>query len=215
MFGRKLLFGEVMLPIWSDSFSVHNQLIDEQHKKLFELAHKAYSAGNKHTTRENIKEILSEFFQYMNVHFADEESYMEEIGYPEIEAHKELHKHIIKELSATIKNIKSINDMKEKLQVVSQEWLLQHILHNDMLIEKYRIVSTLKKQKEEATKKQDEKKTLQENKDKEPDKVVFYECGCKGKIHKLSLILHDNIQKNNKVFMCKACKKPIFLSAHQ
>ena len=196
-----------MLPIWSDSFSVHNQLIDDQHKKLFELAHKAYTAGNKHTTRENIRELLSDFFQYMNVHFSDEEDYMEKIGYPELEAHKELHKQIIQELSKTIKNIRSINDMKEKLQIVSQEWLLQHILHSDMLIEKYRKTSTLNKQKENIVKKEPKKIVK-----KEPEKVISYGCGCNGKIHKLSLVLHDNIQKNNKVFLCKKCKKAIFLS---
>ena len=50
-----------MLPEWSSEYSVHNQTIDAEHRKLFELAHRVEAAANKATNRSEVKEILAEF----------------------------------------------------------------------------------------------------------------------------------------------------------
>ncbi|OEV90398.1 chemotaxis protein [Campylobacter jejuni] len=77
-----------MLPKWDDSYSVHNAKIDEQHKKLFELAGKVEYLIDKPVYKDEIKNLLAEFFNYMKDHFYEEERYMELIKYPDIETHK-------------------------------------------------------------------------------------------------------------------------------
>ena len=79
-----------MLPKWSNEYSVHNFMIDEQHKKLFELANMADNMIGKQTDPVEIKKILVALFEYMRTHFHDEEVYMENIQYPSLELHKEL-----------------------------------------------------------------------------------------------------------------------------
>lgn len=180
-----------MLPKWEDRFSIHNAQIDLQHKKLFELAHKAYSLDYKGTTRAEIRTILLEFFDYMKTHFDDEEHYMKEIGYPEIQKHKRLHRRIIDELSKTIKQIHNVHDMRVKLKIVAQEWLLNHILHDDMLIEKYRLKTSVS--------------TIIPN-----DEYDFvYICGCSGVEHKLAYELHAKIESGEKSLRCSKCKEKI------
>lgn len=202
-----------MLINWHDSYSIHNKKIDEQHKILFELAKKASLMGNKYTSREEIKDILAEFFDYMKVHFSDEEAYMELIGYPELDEHKKLHKYIIQELATTILNIKNVNEMKEKLGVIAQEWLLGHILHQDMLIEKYRAKSFI-----EATKTVKEEPKPQAVKQEEPlqeavlpkkKEGYYYGCGCKGKAHVVAQEIHNNIQHKSMSYKCKQCGRAI------
>lgn len=71
-----------MLPKWDNSYSVHNAKIDEQHKKLFKLAAKVEVVSDRSVSKNEVKELLAEFFNYMKDHFNDEEKYMQLIGYP-------------------------------------------------------------------------------------------------------------------------------------
>ena len=200
-----------MLINWHDSYSIHNQLIDDQHKKLFELAKKASMMGNKFTSREEIKEILAEFFDYMKVHFSAEEEYMASIGYPLLDDHKQLHKHIIQELAATIISIKNVNEMKEKLGVIAQEWLLNHILYQDMLIEKYRIRSAIDAENAaivEKTAPQESAVSAEIVEEKKKD-GYYYSCGCENKIHVIPETVHLKIQQSKAVYRCKICSQAI------
>ncbi|RDU72263.1 hemerythrin-like metal-binding domain-containing protein, partial [Helicobacter aurati] len=65
-----------MLLAWDDKYSVGNYLIDEQHKKLFELANMAGNMIGKQTDPAEIKKMLAALFEYMKTHFRDEETYM-------------------------------------------------------------------------------------------------------------------------------------------
>ncbi|RAX58197.1 hypothetical protein CCZ01_03745 [Helicobacter monodelphidis] len=138
-----------MLPVWDDSFSVHNEKIDEQHKKLFELAGYAYICADRKISRAEIRELLSGFFNYMKEHFQDEENYMRSIGYPLLKEHQELHRQIVSGLAEMVQNIANTNDLKEKLGIVAKNWLLQHILKEDMQIEQYRLKAIKQRNKEE------------------------------------------------------------------
>lgn len=127
-----------MLPKWDNSYSVHNAKIDEQHKKLFKLAAKVEVVSDRSVSKNEVKELLAEFFNYMKDHFNDEEKYMQLIGYPNLEEHRKIHKEIIQTMINLIKDIKSTNDLKEKLYIVAKKWLLEHILYEDMKVEKWR-----------------------------------------------------------------------------
>lgn len=57
--------------------------------------------------RDELKEILTELFNYMKDHFSNEEDYMQEISYPYLNEHKIMHKNIIHDMSHLIQNIKT------------------------------------------------------------------------------------------------------------
>ncbi|MBC5858095.1 hemerythrin domain-containing protein [Campylobacter jejuni] len=73
-----------LIPTWNEKYSVHHTMIDIQHQKLFELAGKIESAAYKFVKQEELKEILTELFNYMKQHFNNEE----EIHYPYLNEHK-------------------------------------------------------------------------------------------------------------------------------
>lgn len=58
-----------MLPKWDKSCSVHNNKIDQQHKKLFELAAKVEYILDKPVYKDKIKILLTEFFNYYEISF--------------------------------------------------------------------------------------------------------------------------------------------------
>lgn len=186
-----------MLPKWCDKYSIHNDEIDKQHKKLFELAANVEMISDKPIHKGQIKFILADFFNYMKEHFSEEEKYMTKIGYPELANHQKIHKSIIQSMIDLIQNIKSTNDLKEKLNIIASKWLLEHILKEDMKIEKWHQAQLNKK----------------DNKAISEDLQEFYEyiCSCADKIHKVPCEIHKKIQKTNASYKCKTCQEAIRL----
>ncbi|AVK81897.1 bacteriohemerythrin [Campylobacter fetus] len=179
-----------MIPVWDDKYSIGNNGIDKQHKKLFELAKKAYIYANKNISRDDIRNIITEFFEYMKEHFRDEEVYMELIEYPYLEQHAAIHKDIISSMSNLIKTAKNVNDLKENLVVIAEKWLLEHILHHDIRIEEWRKLQLNNPNKPSTTKK------------------YKYTCGCPNKIHIVSIAIHNKIIKGKK-YSCMICNSEI------
>ncbi|HEC2817009.1 TPA: bacteriohemerythrin [Campylobacter jejuni] len=199
-----------MVPKWNKSFSVHNAKIDAQHKKLFDLAGKVEFMLEKPIYKENLKLLLNEFFDYMKEHFYDEEKYMELIGYPELEQHKKIHKEIIKAMIKIIKNAKTTNDLKEKLYIVSRKWLLEHILYEDMKVERYRMTSLITEDNKEVSFKtieEEEIKEIKKEKKEEKKEMHLYSCECIGQIHDVPFNIHTKIQLKGVNFKCRKCKK--------
>lgn len=191
-----------MLPKWSEEYSVHNAKIDEQHQKLFELAGEVEYMFDKPIYKNSIKHLLGEFFNYMKDHFYDEEKYMQLIGYPDFEEHKKIHKEIIQSMINLIENVKTTNDLKEKLYTISKKWLLEHILYEDMRVEEYRR-SLLRTE-------DDEELTFEQEGEKDDETAIYlYSCECFGQIHDIPYSMHKKIQEQGFKLKCKKCKTPI------
>lgn len=214
-----------MIPVWNDKYSIGSPKIDEQHKKLFDLAGKAFVYANKNISKEQMKVILAEFFDYMKYHFDDEEKYMKQIGYPLLEKHSKIHKSIVADMTNLITKIGNLNDLKEGLLVVAKNWLLEHILQNDMLIEKWhenyklRQINPeipeidLEKFSKSATNKVAKPHEANSHEAQKPQnqdlpKTFKYICGCPNKIHNINQTIHEKI-KNGSTFKCKTCNQNI------
>lgn len=193
-----------MLPRWSEDYSIDNPRIDEQHKKLFELASNVEAIADRSVSKKKIKDMLTEFFHYMKYHFSDEEAYMEEIGYPELEPHRRIHKEIIQSMVHLISSVKTTNDLKERLYTISKKWLLEHILFEDMKITEFvRTPPVLDAliETDEGASYIDEENT--------PHEGYFYTCGCAQKLHNVSLDVHQKIQVADKDVRCRDCDESI------
>ena len=176
-------------PVWSEKYSVENSSIDLQHKTLFELADKTAKLLNRHIYKDEVKELLAEFFDYMKTHFKDEEEYMSSINYPYLTEHRAMHKKIINDMSFLLNHCSTTNDLKEKLYEVVSVWLLEHIVEHDMRIKKF-------------------KQSLDKKLEKEDDKFE-YTCACNGFIHRLDYSVHIKIKYLNISYKCTKCSKEL------
>jgi len=122
-----------------EEYKIGVELIDEQHKKLFELADKAYMllkndyALDKY---DKILEIIEELKEYTIFHFKSEENYMESINYKRLFTQKIEHNEFVKKLDALdLRNIDENQDdsLVDVLNFLN-DWLTEHILKNDKLI---------------------------------------------------------------------------------
>ncbi len=120
---------------WRDLYKIENNKIDEEHKKLFDIALRTleYKDGN---IKQHIRDVLIELYDYMKVHFTNEEQYMEEIGYENREEHSKIHEKIIVHLNEFIKKLPTISIEKfERLLIEYMDvWLINHIICEDQKI---------------------------------------------------------------------------------
>lgn len=121
---------------WKDSYSVNVQAIDEQHKRLFELALKIYdvlSVKDSHDHFDEIMKIVDELKEYTIYHFNYEEELMERCGFENIEEHKLEHKAFIQKVSSF--NERDIDEKQSKvimeMIMFVADWIEKHILKSD------------------------------------------------------------------------------------
>lgn len=122
-----------------EEYKIGVELIDEQHKKLFELADKAYMLLKDAFSLDKydkIVEIVEELKEYTIFHFKSEEEYMESINYKRLFTQKIEHEKFIKALDAIdLRHIdQNQDDSLVKMLNFLNEWLTEHILGNDKLI---------------------------------------------------------------------------------
>ncbi len=127
------------VPVFSDEFVVGVEIIDEEHKKLFEIVgkiHEAIDADLLHDKFDVILDILGELKDYTQVHFADEENYMREIGYDGLPYQEMLHQKFIDKLNEL--DLDDVDDNQEEYLYdflgFLQNWLVNHILRVDKMI---------------------------------------------------------------------------------
>lgn len=117
---------------WNDKYSVNISLIDEQHKKLFEIINKAIIVNKHGKVAKEVLGILDEMTEYALKHFEIEERYMKEFNFPEYQTHRKEHIDFTNN-SIDYKNrvvggdSQIINEILEYLN----QWLVNHIQVTD------------------------------------------------------------------------------------
>ena len=120
---------------WNSDYKVFEDMIDKEHKVLFDIA---LSALDYHNTdiKTHIKLTIQELYNYMKTHFEHEELFMKKINYPEYEEHKKIHSNIVIQMNEFIKSLSTINivEFERKLIEYIDIWLIGHILYEDRKI---------------------------------------------------------------------------------
>lgn len=128
--------------VFSNEYLTGIELIDSEHRQLFALVNEVHTLVHDELIfdkYDKIMRILTELRNYTEMHFHDEEAYMEEINYPEIEAQRRAHNAFIEKLvDINFEELENLdNNQQEYLQDVLDflaKWLVNHILKMDKLI---------------------------------------------------------------------------------
>ncbi len=117
---------------WKEVYSVNIAEVDTQHKKLVELINNLHDAMITGRGREVMSKTLSDLVDYTVNHFATEEKYFDQYGYPEAEMHKQQHKDLVDQVGDLQKKFES----GEKVLTIDvmnflRDWLHDHIVGSD------------------------------------------------------------------------------------
>jgi hemerythrin len=110
--------------IWTDDYSVGDEILDNQHKHLFELGNQIQD-----TDKSSARKYVMELYKYIRTHFIHEERHMQSSQYPFIEKHKTLHEQLITDLNELTQNF-TIDDF-DLLVVFLHDWFIKHVLMED------------------------------------------------------------------------------------
>ncbi len=124
---------------WKDEYITGVELIDEQHKKLIEIADDLYKLlKNQFITDkyDRIVQILNDLKDYAVFHFKSEEEYMLSIGYKKYLSHKVEHDDFTAKINSF--DLKEIDESQQRYLIEILEfvikWIDGHILKRDKLI---------------------------------------------------------------------------------
>jgi len=125
---------------WSEDYELGNDFVDSQHKRLFELVNNIGKTCNEGGDVNTLCETLDFLLQYTVQHFNDEEALQLECNFPEYEYHKKLHREFetaVIEKVSEFKEKGSTEDLLDTVNMFIIEWLVNHILKEDMKIGAY------------------------------------------------------------------------------
>ncbi len=130
---------------FTDKFKTGIELVDDEHRRLFEIIKEANDLINAellHDKYDKIMEILASLKDYTEFHFNDEEELMKRISYPGLEAQKHAHAAFIERLvDIDLNKLDEIdNDQQAYLLDLINfliGWLSNHILASDKKLGEY------------------------------------------------------------------------------
>lgn len=124
---------------FTNDFLTGVAFIDKQHARLFELANEAYDLLNDQLVTDKydrIVDLISELRDYTKTHFADEEEFMNGIGFQYIWSEKHAHLTFIAKLDGIDLDKVDENQQAHILEVLDflAKWLTFHIKGADARI---------------------------------------------------------------------------------
>jgi hemerythrin len=132
---------------WEDRYSMGIISIDEQHKKLFEMANNLYDActEGEESARRYFKEVIHDAVKYVQFHFATEERLMERLKFSGLAEHKEEHADFVKKVLEEVQAFENGKNFVPNTFVrFLRDWIVHHIAITDIKYAEY--IRTLKKQ---------------------------------------------------------------------
>lgn len=130
---RDSLFG------FSDEYQIGVDIIDHEHKHIFEILERADNllrTWSENDTLDDFISVFDELKAYSEIHFEDEEAYMQSINYDGYEAQKRVHDAFIAKMEEVdLEKVDiDIRDYMESLVEFSLGWMVNHVLHMDSKI---------------------------------------------------------------------------------
>jgi len=125
------------LMTWTDKLSVGVGVLDEDHKKLVGMLNELFDAMRAGQGRDSLGRILNGLVQYTKFHFAREEKFFAQTGYPAAVPHKQEHDALTRQVLDVQQKYTAGASATLSLDVMHflKDWLVNHIQGSD---QKYR-----------------------------------------------------------------------------
>lgn len=126
--------------IWDESYSVGNETLDFQHKKVIEVINQLLDQHLDLSSQEELLVTVSSLYQYTQNHLMFEETLLSESDYSNYEKHKDSHdkyreyvSQLMDKLNNSILSDSFDKSVIQDLLTFLLTWWKEHILKEDMM----------------------------------------------------------------------------------
>lgn len=130
--------------IWKDKYAIGVEVIDRQHKELFERFNKFLKVVRSEQSMEEKIDDIEETFNFMGeyviAHFQSEEAVQKKYNFPEYERHHQIHENFKKDVMEFKRKFEEDKYNEELIMEFSGRiltWLINHVTGEDQKISKY------------------------------------------------------------------------------
>ncbi len=125
--------------VWQDAYNIGVDIIDKEHQRLFKIINKLLAFGEEEEVNPRACQEGIKYFKVHAVkHFAEEEAYMDSIGYEGAQRHKQIHKgfreNTLPALEEELERTGYSPDAINHFLGVCTGWLIGHTLTEDQAI---------------------------------------------------------------------------------
>lgn len=125
--------------VWQERFNIGVEVIDKEHKKLFNVLNKLFAYGKEEDKSQWVcQEAIKYFRDHALQHFSEEEEYMASINYAGLETHRHIHNNFREKTLPTLESelLRTNYSMEavEHFLGVCAGWLIGHTLIEDHAI---------------------------------------------------------------------------------
>lgn len=118
---------------WSNEFNTGIASIDAEHKVLMGFINDLYNGMIQGKGKSGMAPILAGLVSYTSNHFKHEERIFEELKYENTTEHKEHHKKLVDQVLDFQKKFNAEDvTISDELMAFLKEWLMTHIMKEDM-----------------------------------------------------------------------------------
>ena len=130
---------------WYNAYSIHDPVIDKEHRELLCLANELFAIANPLKERERFRVALKQLLTCLESHFIHEEQLMTIVDFPDRRVHFTRHDEIIDQMNTLLKSCKSLGELSGKLKDFMQHSILKHIAQEDKKIAASVVLSRARK----------------------------------------------------------------------
>ncbi len=114
---------------WDNTLDVGVVEMNEQHQHLIRLMDTLYQKNVSSGSKAELLVAIDNLVGFVVIHFRDEENYMASIQFPSLEVHKQIHKHLIEDLSRLIEQFRhsDMQQLSNEFIMFLKFWLSTHI----------------------------------------------------------------------------------------
>jgi len=124
--------------LWDESFSVRAQVLDKQHKGLFDIINQLRTACARDVEKKEVLGIIKSLYTYSATHFQDEEALLEKkvcILLGEQQSHHAIFLDYVINLEHKVNS--NVESVDEEVLIFLDTWWKEHILKVDMQYSKF------------------------------------------------------------------------------
>ncbi len=118
--------------IWQAEYSVGNEALDSQHKRMFDIINTLYAAMRRGVSRDEINQTFRSLTGYAQTHFRDEEKAMRACDYPDLIVHQNAHRAYVARVEGLMREFRNPGrEVSHDMLIFLKDWWKTHIAHMD------------------------------------------------------------------------------------